>query len=54
MALTDGTGEEEFVHIRGSHANLGEPVERRFLLAISGEQQNSVGDRSGRLELARA
>ena len=31
LAIADGTGEDEHIHIRGSHKNLGEVVPRRFL-----------------------
>ena len=53
LAMIDGSPEDEFVHIRGSHKNLGNVVPRRFLLAISGEEQPSLGPNSGRLALAR-
>jgi hypothetical protein len=51
LAMTEGTGEDEFVFIRGSHRNLGEPAPRGFLDAISGTTQPSVQSGSGRLEL---
>lgn len=53
LAMTDGSGEDDRVHIRGSHQNVGEVVPRRMLLAISGEQQPVIEDGSGRLELAK-
>ncbi|GIW79335.1 MAG: hypothetical protein KatS3mg105_1142 [Gemmatales bacterium] len=53
VAITDGTGENEHVFIRGSHKNLGQLVERRFLVALAGEDQEKITDGSGRLELAR-
>jgi mono/diheme cytochrome c family protein len=41
------------IHIRGSHWTLGATVPRRFLRAISGENQPPIGGQaSGRLELA--
>src|SRR6266851_7281654 len=41
------------IHIRGSHWTLGATVPRRFLRAISGENQPPIGSQSsGRLELA--
>ena len=53
LAMIDGTAEDEAVHIRGSHKNLGDVVPRRFLLAISGTEQSPLSEGSGRLELAR-
>jgi len=53
LAMTDGTGENEHVFVRGSHANLGPVAPRRMLEAISGNNQPDFGDDgSGRLELA--
>ncbi len=52
LAITDGTGQDERVHIRGSHANLGDRVPRRLLTAIAGEDQPPITAGSGRLELA--
>jgi hypothetical protein len=51
-AITDGTGEDERVHIRGSHTNLGSVVPRRMLEAVSGPDQSLITRGSGRLELA--
>jgi hypothetical protein len=53
LAMTDGTGQDEHVYRRGKHQNLGDIEPRRFLEAVSGEDQPSVGATSGRLELAR-
>jgi hypothetical protein len=53
LAIADGTGQDEHVYLRGKHQNLGDVVSRRFLEAISGANQPSVGSGSGRLELAR-
>lgn len=53
MAMTDGTSEDERVHLRGSHKKLGDVVPRRFLEAIAGPQQPPLTTGSGRLELAR-
>lgn len=51
MALMDGTGEDESVHLRGSHKRLaGDPTPRRMLTALGGEFPITQG--SGRLELA--
>ncbi|HLX60151.1 MAG TPA: PSD1 and planctomycete cytochrome C domain-containing protein [Planctomycetota bacterium] len=52
-AMTDGTGADECVFIRGSNKTLGARVPRRFLVAISGENQPAPKAGSGRLELAR-
>ncbi|MBK5293945.1 MAG: DUF1553 domain-containing protein [Acidobacteriia bacterium] len=41
------------IHVRGSHWTLGEPVPRRFLSVIAGNDQKPLGEAaSGRLELA--
>jgi len=52
LAMTDGSGEDEFVFIRGSHKNLGDKVPRRLLVAIAGESQALHERGSGRLDLA--
>ncbi len=52
IALLDGDGVDEYVHLRGSHKNLAEETTpRRFLTALGGEFAIPHG--SGRLELAR-
>ncbi len=53
MALTDGTGEDSPVYVRGSSRRLGDVVPRRFMEAISGKNQAAMGPGCGRLELAR-
>ncbi|AGA25599.1 DUF1553 domain-containing protein [Singulisphaera acidiphila] len=53
LAIVDGTGEDDRVHIRGSTKTLGEIVPRRFLEAIAGREQPAPASGSGRLELAR-
>jgi cytochrome c553 len=53
LAIADGTGVNEHVHIRGSHKNLGEIVPRRFLQVLAGSSATTHADGSGRLELAR-
>ncbi len=53
LALADGTGEDERVHVRGNSKTLGEVVPRRFLEAVAGPDQPAPGRGSGRLELAR-
>jgi cytochrome c553 len=52
-ALLDGSGEDEYVFVRGKHTNRGPTVPRRFLEAIAGAEQPAVASGSGRLELAR-
>ncbi len=53
LGLADGTGENDRVHLRGSHNTLGDEVPRRFLEACAGTNQPLVsGAGSGRLELA--
>ena len=51
LAITDGTGEEEQVFIRGNHKTPGKVATRRFLSAISNRPLNPP-DGSGRLKLA--
>jgi hypothetical protein len=53
LALADGTPEEERVHIRGGHTNLGDVVPRRFLTAFGGKRAADAQVASGRLDLAR-
>jgi len=56
LAITEGTGENEYVFIRGSWKSEGEEAPRQFLEAIAGEQATlgeGPGVGSGRLELAR-
>jgi hypothetical protein len=53
LAIADGTGSNERVHIRGSHQNLGEVVPRRFLQVLSGSDSFANEGGSGRGELAR-
>jgi len=53
LAIADGTGEDEHVHIRGSHKNLGEVAPRRFLTVLGGSNSSTVDQGSGRLELVR-
>ena len=51
QALAEGSGENEFVFIRGSHKNLGDEVPRRLIEAIA-PKQATITQGSGRLELA--
>ena len=51
LAMLDGNGENETIHIRGNHQDLaGETTPRRFLSVLNGELQATPG--SGRLQLA--
>jgi hypothetical protein len=51
LAMLDGNGENETIHIRGNHQDLaGETTPRRFLSVLDGEPQGTPG--SGRLQLA--
>jgi hypothetical protein len=52
--MCDGTGEDEFVFIRGNHKNPGERVPRRIIEALAGEAppQFDAQAGSGRLTLA--
>ncbi len=52
QALTDGTAENEFVFLRGSHKKLGDEVPRRFLTALGGETITPPEKGSGRMALA--
>lgn len=52
LALLDGSGEDEYVHLRGSHKRLApKPSPRRLLTALGYEHPTPGG--SGRLQLAR-
>ncbi len=53
VALIDGSPENEYVFIRGSHKARGESVPRRFLEALAGPTPSPASRGSGRLELAR-
>jgi len=53
LAIADGTGSDERVHLRGNHKNLGEVVPRRFLQALSGPDSSAHEGGSGRDDLAR-
>ncbi|MGE0377795.1 MAG: PSD1 and planctomycete cytochrome C domain-containing protein [Planctomycetaceae bacterium] len=52
-AMLDGTGEDEYVFIRGNWKKRGEVVPRRFLEVFGGERMPRPKQGSGRLELAR-
>ena len=53
MAITDGTQEDDHVHIRGSYKTPGDLVPRRFFEALNGPKQPVPAVGSGRVELAR-
>jgi hypothetical protein len=53
LALADGTGVNERVHIRGNHKNLGAEAPRRLPVVLGGGSQPEVASGSGRLDLAR-
>lgn len=53
VATVDGTGQNEYVFVRGSYKNEGEVAPRRMLEAICGADQAPIEEGSGRLELAR-
>jgi hypothetical protein len=52
VAMIDGSPENEYVFIRGSHKARGETVPRRFLEALGGSSPPAIPRGSGRLELA--
>ena len=54
QALTDGTGIDARILIRGNPRNLGPTVPRRFLEVLGGSLAASPGSGSGRLALAHA
>ena len=53
IAMADGDAVEERIYLRGSHKTLGDTAPRRFIEAISGREQPSPGNNSGRLFLAK-
>ncbi len=53
LALAEGTGVNEHIHIRGSYKNLGEVAPRRFLAVLGGTSGSTHEEGSGRNELAR-
>ena len=52
LAIMDGTGEDEFIFIRGSHRNPGPVAERTILTALQRPDTAPVASGSGRLDLA--
>jgi hypothetical protein len=53
LAIADGTGQNDHVHIRGNYRTLGEEVPRRLLEALGGSNQAEFHQGSGRLAIAR-
>ena len=53
LALTEGTGVNERVSIRGNHKTPGEEAPRRLLVALGGDRQPMPVAGSGRLEMAK-
>ena len=52
LGLTDGTGENEHVFVRGNHKTLGPEAPRQLLEALDGKPLSDTAG-SGRLQLAR-
>ncbi len=52
LAMAEGTPENDRLHIRGGHQNLGEELPRRFLTALGGEDRPAPKTASGRRQLA--
>ena len=50
--MADGTGVNEYVHVRGNHKNRGPEAPRRLLEAVAGVDQPAPVAGSGRRELA--
>jgi len=51
-AMLDGTGEDDYVLIRGNAAKPGQVAPRQFLTAVAGGSPMKIRSGSGRLELA--
>jgi len=52
LVMCDGSGEDEYIFIRGNHNNRGPTATRHLLTALDGGQPLQEGQRSGRMELA--
>lgn len=52
LAITDGSAEDSYVHIRGGWHGKGEPTPRRILTALGGENAHASKEGSGRADLA--
>src|SRR5262249_1196925 len=53
LAMADGTGVDERVHVRGSPKALGPGAPRRLRVVLAGEKRPAPTSGSGRLEMAR-
>lgn len=53
VAMADGTGENEFVFVRGNHKMLGETADRQFLEALVGDDSDRFAEipGSGRMQI---
>lgn len=47
LAITDGTGEDTYVYVRGSWRSKGEPARRRLLTALGGERMPELKPEDG-------
>ncbi len=54
LAIADGDGQDDRVHIRGNHRTLGEPAPRRLLEALDTPPVPATERGSGRLRVAEA
>jgi len=52
MAMMDGSGEDDYVMIRGSWKKPGDAAPRQLIEGIAGKNQPAIKSGSGRLELA--
>lgn len=52
LAITDGSAEDSYVHIRGGWHGKGEATPRRILTALGGENEHATQEGSGRADLA--
>jgi hypothetical protein len=52
LAMADGDGEDEHVHLRGVPSMRGDVVPRRFIEFLGGSSQSPIERGSGRMELA--
>lgn len=52
LAITDGSPEDSYLHIRGGYRAVGEDLPRRFLTALGGEEMQLSKTGSGREALA--
>ena len=51
LAVTEGTGEDQHIFVRGNHRTPGRIAPRAFLTALAGDHQPPVTEGSGRREL---